>query len=148
MKRRLYVISSSLGLVKVGASASPAGRTIDLQYQRNDKLSLVWESEPLENSNITIEKYAHKLLKEYRQKGEWFSCSIELAISAANKAIAECKPKSKDVFNRICVSLYDGDMEKLVAIKSIIEAKTGKRHSLSKIVRLAIETACDSEGVK
>ncbi len=148
MKRRLYVISSSLGLVKVGVSASPRGRCGDLQAVRHDKLELEWQSPPIADC-IAVERVAHKLLKAYREKGEWFTCDKQVAIDACQQAIEQFKSSVKrDGFTRLAVSCTPEDIELITRLRAHLEAKNGGRYSLARVVREALDCLANKEGVK
>lgn len=148
MKRKLYVISSNLGIVKVGVSASPSGRCADLQAIRDDKLTLVWQSNPIDNT-IGVERYAHKLLSNLRHKSEWFKCTEKVAIEACTKAIAEYKPGTKriDTARRVTIAMSSGEMEELNNLKRHLEVKAERFLSTSEVIRQSVTCLRKHEGL-
>ncbi len=124
-------------------------RLADLQFGRKDALSLEWQSDLIIDNTIGIERHAQKLIdKEFNRKnGEWFACTVAEAINACSKAIIEFKPKPKDGIERLCISLTPESLVSLTAVKNKIEKETGKKYSMAKIVRQAIDCLADSKGV-
>lgn len=78
-KQHVYVIKNeNTGLVKVGISDNPEKRMRTLSNQSGCKLSLVYNSPKCANA-FAIEQSIHKMYKDDREFGEWFSTSeIEL----------------------------------------------------------------------
>ncbi|MGX7706288.1 GIY-YIG nuclease family protein [Methylobacterium sp. Gmos1] len=87
----LYVIADGAGAHKVGLSTSPQKRLRQLQTASPKRLSLVRTSEEPEADAGAIEAYAHWLLREAQEDGEWFSVTEEaawVAVVAATEAVA------------------------------------------------------------
>lgn len=86
----LYVIGDGSGAHKVGLSAQPRRRLSQLQVGSSRRLILVRTSErPLDEPDA-VEDYAHWLLREAREHGEWFNVTAEaawVALVAAAEAV-------------------------------------------------------------
>lgn len=135
-------------LVKVGVSAHPVSRCADLQAIREDKLELVWQSLPVDNE-LAIEKSAHKLLKDFKHKGEWFNCNAQVAIDAVKSSIENFIENNEpiDKFSRLAVSMTPEDNAKLTRLRICIRNELNKNISTSAVVRQAINYFCDAKGV-
>jgi hypothetical protein len=84
--KRVYVIVSDRGGVKIGVSASPARRLVTLGQQQVGHFTLTYETEMRADSNA-VEKLAHHLLADKKIRGEWFDVSAEDAQATIIKAI-------------------------------------------------------------
>ena len=145
MKRKLYVISSSNELVKIGVSICPQTRLIDLQCTTENKLELAWSSEVLEHAS-GIEKLAHRLIGNFKVRGEWFACSVEHAITICKEAISSFEPKGKKNFRIVSLSFTEEDGEKLNKLHAHFAQKEGKKLSTTEIARRAINCALETLG--
>jgi hypothetical protein len=78
----LYVIAADpAGPVKLGLSINPEKRVRQLQTGNVAKLILHHIEEVDEDRVKAAESALHKLLRHKRLKGEWFSLTVEEAIS-------------------------------------------------------------------
>ena len=87
----LYVITDGSGSHKVGLSTSPRKRLGQLQTGCPRRLTLVRTSEEPFHEPDEVEAYAHWLLQEARELGEWFNVTEEaawVALVAAGEAVA------------------------------------------------------------
>lgn len=82
----VYVISSSVGNVKIGMSIDPEGRRDALQANTGVALRLVSQTKRLDHAQL-VERTAHKLLASKRMFGEWFDVTPDEAIAAVQNAI-------------------------------------------------------------
>lgn len=84
---RVYVIAEEGGHVKVGVSDAPAGRMFALQTSNPRLLRLAYQSRGFPRAEaMSIEREAHRELKDRQTSGEWFACSPDEAIDAVWKA--------------------------------------------------------------
>jgi len=87
----LYVITDGSGAHKVGLSVAPQKRLGQLQTGCPRRLTLARTSdEPFEEPD-EVEAYAHWLLQEARELGEWFNVTEDaawVALVAAGEAVA------------------------------------------------------------
>ena len=83
----VYVISAGPMTHKIGVSANPSARMMDLQAGNHEPLTLVAEIE--HHAPFVIERAAHAALAHRRLMGEWFSCYASCAMHAINTAIEE-----------------------------------------------------------
>ena len=87
----LYIIANNeLGPVKIGFSNNPEHRLKTLQTGHIDELKIYYKKQ-FPNA-MTIEKICHSMLNEKRKRGEWFSLTVEEAISYIEFAIIENEP--------------------------------------------------------
>ena len=84
----VYVAEFGAGLVKVGRSTNPEGRTQALATGSGRKLGRVWISNPVCFAG-PFEKRAHAELDEHRSHGEWFNCCFENAVERVAKQFSE-----------------------------------------------------------
>ena len=83
---KVYVmLSSQRGLVKVGISANPERRAVDL-----GGLDLVYTTASVKNARA-IERVSHMMLMSHVRCREWFAVSVETAIAVVRKAQHECE---------------------------------------------------------
>lgn len=84
----VYAFGSEEGNpVKVGVSENPLVRISQVQNGHPFKLHIIkaWQHDLAHH----VEQRAHKLLKAYRLRGEWFTVDFETAIVAVELAIIE-----------------------------------------------------------
>lgn len=87
----LYVITDGSGAHKVGLSISPEKRLRQLQTGSPRRLTLVRASETPFDEPVEVEAYAHWLLREALELGEWFNVTADaawVALVAAADAVA------------------------------------------------------------
>lgn len=81
----VYVITASEFCQKIGISADPVGRLLQLRTGHYQELKL---SHYAETPNAAwAEKMLHEFLKPYRIRGEWFSITAPQAINVVNQAV-------------------------------------------------------------
>lgn len=83
----VYVIGSASGQHKIGISANPTNRLIALQTANPMALSLARSTVMLRSEAREVERHAHWLLRHQRSSGEWFSCSLDEALTAVDTAL-------------------------------------------------------------
>lgn len=83
MTKRVYIISCE-GRYKIGVAKNPKKRLDELTTGNPFPLQI--ERVFYVNGHFPIEQKAHQILKEHNIHGEWFSCSLEEAISAVEEA--------------------------------------------------------------
>jgi Meiotically up-regulated gene 113 len=88
-KRFVYVISSEGGFCKVGTTANTKKRIGYLQCGTPLQLSLAFAIEGSVAMTTAAEKEIHKRLKQHRKRGEWFICSVEMAIDTVKKVFGQ-----------------------------------------------------------
>jgi len=72
-----YIMSNQIGLIKVGQSMNPEDRRRVLESSSGLAVNI-----ELVVRGSFKEKITHRLLKEHNTVGEWFSCSVDIAIEA------------------------------------------------------------------
>ena len=78
----VYVITSDIGLVKVGLSNNPQSRLATLQTGSGHPLKLAFAL-PIPNGRAAqVEAFAHNMMADERRVGEWFA-TTELRATAA-----------------------------------------------------------------
>jgi len=110
----VYIIGNSKeGLLKIGASNSPKSRIASLQTNCHFKLSLLkkWATDYA----FEVERVVHYELREHRMHGEWFKCSLNIAIDTIQDVMNKTS-KGKDL------SCY---AKKKAVVKSIAAQKAG-----------------------
>ncbi len=137
----IYVISAGYYKIKIGYSKSAERRMKAMQGHTADNLTLEFKSEPLYNYNL-IERTAHKILKSYKLKGEWFSVTPDVAIETVKEAIKlvqegrekEIFVNKKYVYDKLTISVMGVDKELFLKIKHKLEEKHKIDMSMSQIV--------------
>ncbi len=118
--KRVYVIASSVGLVKLGISANPDQRKRQLELSSGLSLRVHHET-PLMPLAADIEKIAHSMLAECRREGEWFCTTPEhlvVAIDEASKAV-ETKSGPLVRFSGLVTIQVKMPNERLIALEEI-----------------------------
>jgi len=82
----VYVATAGPGVVKIGMSATPALRLVDLQSANGEKLSLAYVGRVSGKPARDVERAAHILLEKDRQRGEWFHTLENDAVEAVEQA--------------------------------------------------------------
>jgi hypothetical protein len=141
-KSYVYVIRGENRL-KIGFSIDPDGRFKSLQTNSHDDLEIVYRTELVANYR-KIEKVAHKLLKSFKTKGEWFRVSSDIGIAAVKEAVEivtqqkyeEVLGKNKKyTYDKVTISISGSDKELLLKLKSELEIEARGLHvSLSQAV--------------
>jgi addiction module HigA family antidote len=98
---KLYVIRATAKLQKVGISKHPAVRLAQLSTGCPYALELSHEADCSELSALIAERIAHRILARYRQRGEWFACTVDQATAAVDQAIIEAQAEIEAVATRI-----------------------------------------------
>lgn len=87
--KHIYIFENTLfPIVKIGMSDNPAKRLTTIESASGFPLKLAYESTPVIRPGI-VEALIHKKLKEYRQKGEWFTLSVAEAIKEIELIISD-----------------------------------------------------------
>jgi hypothetical protein len=84
-QKKIYIIKSEAGPVKVGIAEDPQERLKALTRCQPFDASLCHAAE-VENPEL-VEKAAHHLLNEKHRRGEWFDISLEEATAAVAEAV-------------------------------------------------------------
>lgn len=91
----IYVIAvdhPDTDLSKVGVSQHPEHRRATLERERGWNLYLAHTEGPFSRSQaVAIERLAHQSLADIREKGEWFWCSADEAISTVKACRGEAR---------------------------------------------------------
>jgi hypothetical protein len=88
-QKKIYVILSDLGPIKIGISANPSNRCSELQIGIPFSVHVAYVSDVPNKMAMKIEKRAHAILAEYNTSGEWFNTTVECGISAIKQAIED-----------------------------------------------------------
>lgn len=91
--KTVYVMHSPVGIVKIGMSKDAGKRRDVMQKATGLGLKLVHTTETMYAR--AVEAAAHQLLSEQRKAGEWFDVSIETAVSAVERAVAEVDERKR-----------------------------------------------------
>jgi hypothetical protein len=81
----IYVLRSDTGARKIGVSCNPNRRIAELRTASAFALAFEYIG-ALNCDGFAIEDDAHKILDRYHMAGDWFSCSLEVAIGAISVA--------------------------------------------------------------
>lgn len=135
--KRIYVLKSSNGNVKIGVSADVEKRKNYFKSVSGYEIVDYRFSKPCSNAFL-IEKSVHKHFESCRLEGEWFSCGFEEAL-----AYVECMFADFARFEE----QEDHTVENLIALTGIdqiddesgIETSMGEVSSLIKNVRITME---------
>lgn len=103
MRKKIYVISSAAGVIKIGVSCDPESRLKQLQIANNEDLSLEYQTAFCDNAD-EIEKICHVTLSRDHVNGEWFSCDKNYAISTL-----------KETFSTVSINM-NKDMDEYAAL--------------------------------
>ena len=87
MIQSVYVIQSSIGLVKIGIASNARRRLDSLRSGSPARLSLKWSGET--DAALAIEQRVHANLSAQRETGEWFRIDVTEAVVAVIKAASE-----------------------------------------------------------
>lgn len=139
--KRVYVLKSSNGNVKIGVSVNVEQRKNYFISGSGYDIIDCYFTKPCSNA-FEIEKLVHEYLCDYRMKGEWFSCNFDKAIKFTESIFTNfARFKKKE----------DHTVENMIALTGINqindEAKSnivnstsaGEVASLIKNVRIAME---------
>jgi hypothetical protein len=88
---RLYLMQATSGIIKIGRSAAPEVRRVQLAYETRDAgLALVYATEPIENA-ANAERKAHRAmaLTGKHLGGEWFESTVDEGREAIRLAIRQ-----------------------------------------------------------
>ncbi|WP_409266802.1 GIY-YIG nuclease family protein [Massilia sp. BHUDP2] len=85
----VYVCDPGTGLIKVGQSAEPAKRLKTIAGYVGCPDLKSWVS-PRVCEYKRLERESHAKLSEWRIAGEWFNCSMELAVAAVQSLLKNC----------------------------------------------------------
>lgn len=111
--KQIYIFENTLyPLIKIGMSDNPTKRLITIENASGFPLKLYYESTPVLRPAI-VENLIHKRLKDYRQKGEWFTLDKEIALKEIEIIIKDSEEGTyKDLtqgfeLSKECVEVYD-----------------------------------------
>lgn len=85
----IYIIGSPGGPVKVGYSAVPDERAIQVRRHPSEKLVVLGRYPVGQRRALAVERYAHWLLRDKQISNEWFNATVKEAASAILAAIEE-----------------------------------------------------------
>jgi hypothetical protein len=92
----VYVLESTSGLVKVGISATPWRRIIDIENQGGMKIvkaQVLFAGEYCRAVELSI----HEELDKHRQVGEWFDVAFDYTISLVSSVIEGIMSQNSDL---------------------------------------------------
>lgn len=84
----VYAIQSETGPVKIGVSANPKERLKLLTNAQPFGASIIHVTAVPRGKVYAVEAAAHAILKEKRQRGEWFNVTKDEAVAAIEEAVA------------------------------------------------------------
>lgn len=151
-KAHVYILEGD-GRIKLGMSGDPEKRMYSIQLNTVDNLKLVFKTEATEDY-LLIERIAHKKLKKFKVKGEWYKVSVQDAINAVNLAIEQIKDNKaeealtgvKYKYPKITISIRGkANVENLHKTRDTLEKKLGRRLSIRETIEIAIENAYEAE---
>lgn len=135
--RRVYVLKSSNGNVKIGVSADVEKRKSYFTSGSGYEIVDYRFTKPCSNA-FFIEKSAHKHFENCRLEGEWFSCGFEEALMCVERMFTDLARFEEQ---------EDHTVENLIALTGIdriddepeIATSAGEVSSLIKNVRITME---------
>ena len=153
-RAKLYVMVEQGGLVKVGFSKNPRRRMKEPDIRRRWRnVQLVHETSAQDDA-LEIERLAHRILvlSAKNIQGEWFSATVEQAISAICLAIDQWNgrqlklgaPVRRVMTETIVLMLSKSELETLESLRRV-EKDIPTR---SEMIRRLIERASDKKGRK
>lgn len=141
--QRVYVLEG-IEKCKIGIGAFPDIRRGSIQSNSFENYKLVYNTDYIDNARI-VERVVHRLLKEFRIKGEWFKISSDIAISTIKKAlIIISKGEEKQVFapgrfkSRFNFTISENEQTLLLKISAYLSIEQNKKLSLGETVRIII----------
>lgn len=90
----VYVVDDGIGHVKIGMAVDPISRVKMLQNGHPKTLKLCFATE---TEGRNIESAVHRKLRDKHVGGEWFSCSVDEAISTINLVIDDMGATSSPI---------------------------------------------------
>ena len=94
--RAIYVVRADVGCVKVGIASNPWNRLATLQSANHLPLHMDFIGRPSGMAE-KIEQRVHSFLNGRRLSGEWYACSVDLAIGSVIQAAMECDVRISEV---------------------------------------------------
>lgn len=154
----VYVIGSVKGPQKIGVAANPDGRLTQLRTGHPFPLAVHAHFEfPTEAEARTVERTAHKALKEKRLSGEWFEITTSEAVAAVESAIEairqgvvavraiELSPvqirAARALIGWTQIELASASGVSEISIKNIERGVTDPRRSTLEAIQTALESA-------
>lgn len=90
---RVYIIGPRNGPYKIGITNGSLKRRIaELQVGSPVPLLLHFDQHCSARQPRHVEAFAHLLLVDHHSHGEWFACSLDIAIAAVKRAALEAPP--------------------------------------------------------
>lgn len=132
MYQSIYVIGTDNHEYKIGVSANPEKRLLDLEVGNSKKLSLFYKSMLILNA-VSLEKLIHEKLKKFKIKGEWFHIeNIEELKKIINTTVNE-----NGIVNEIVSQkkeIFKTEMEQIKANINDLKRQTAKENKENKKV--------------
>lgn len=112
--KRVYILKSENGLVKIGISKNVNKRIRNLENSSGYSITDFYSTKMISNSN-EIENSLHKKFKANRKCGEWFDIEFEKTIIAleAEEHKFEYKEKEKINYEKIAKEFIDEEKSAL-----------------------------------
>ncbi len=132
---KTYVISNSMGLIKIGCSDEPEKRLKQIESMSGIPCRLEYEIQ-----GAFLERRAHEMLSNYRTVGEWFEYPIDKAISTLKEL------KQIDIKNRYETLLKwkEHELRDKERKEKTSELETVAEHIIDKLAR-GEEPDCSQE---
>lgn len=108
--KQVYAMLRADGLVKVGISGNPHLRRASVAVTSGQPVTVEHMTEARSDA-LDIESVAHRLLKEKHHQGEWFSATVEEAISAIGLAIDIVDGRAPDTVADVWFCRRKGSVE-------------------------------------
>lgn len=86
--KSIYIMQSENGEIKIGVSKNVEQRKRSIENNRMISVTRFYKTKPCSNA-FDIEKLMHERFKDFRIRGEWFSCDMESAISVLDRVFEE-----------------------------------------------------------
>ena len=94
MKRRVYVMKTKNGFVKIGISDDPEKRTKHVASPAGERDIFVVYSQECEDP-LEVERRSHAILHSFRKQGEWFYVAPAIAIATVKQAAVDAAEGTK-----------------------------------------------------
>lgn len=91
----LYVVSTASG-IKIGISSNPKGRFKSLRNASPELMTVEFLASGPRRTIMWAEARCHSDLRPHHIRGEWFSCSAEIAVNVARAVLEEGGVKLPD----------------------------------------------------
>lgn len=148
----VYIIAGEKR-IKVGQSKNPEDRIKNIQHHVIEDLKIVYKSPSLEQY-VLVERIAHKILKPYRIKGEWFKATSQQGMDAVNQAIfIVCNKNAMEIeeflkpktykYHKVNISLTGQGAKDISELRLRYEKKYDRRISIREALTITIDRFCN-----